>query len=678
MSISNRPRCLVWTGPRESDIQDCEEGLFAGSITLYGTYVGDGAPAETFDGKNPRFIGDAAAEVFEKVAEYEEGRADTALLARGKGAVAETLSRYDPFNASFCESRFFYGRMRINHNEEDAFSDLFILMEQVKLIAAELTPASGQANGGTHGCRVLFMGYNPNFSVTRTNKGSVEALDDLLSKSDLTDFDLRTWAEDYTDGDGDRPFAHHAECLSWYGDDEKEEVLRLRREELARLRAAYEKAGGDVDAVVDRIVERTVCINTGDLAGLMRDLDDKAKFREMCRMVGVPTTESITVVGTTEEASIASLRKRLTGDKFIVQRKNSSGGFGTFLFEDPYADSGLSEKKKSDKLKDVNKRIEEAMRPGASGRPGSFVLSRYRDPNIPVNVHVIIGEHEILKSPYSVQIITKIDNKLIYSGADFIAFRNYARDNPAVVKKLDTYVDWFSKYLQGRQYRGVIGFDIIISDRTVEFVEANNRFQASTVLLNRALRETKYLKDGADRVRLRIDSDPVTREVKERYGAGFSEVRPEDSPYRMIVLQDRKPSVQMLNLFAFPAEGGGKPLADEIYQRCYPNWKWRNVTNSRDSGAQRFPMTNPDFSTLPIPFSCYMYYNGSSDCGDGGIHADHALNMVNIILEERRKDLARTSAEFAYARLKICREAEKVLGAGGWFHDPKVRGNGKF
>lgn len=496
MSQQVKPRCLIWTGPRLSDIQDCEEGLFIGSITLYGEYR-DENNRRTFD-KPGTLVDKETVDAF-----------NTLLSVTNNDSKSpNTGLENTTFNYSFCESDFFYGKLRINHNAEDPLSDLFIVMEQVKLLASELQ--GNPKHPEVAGCELYFMAYNPNFAVCEQNDEPVEMLESLLKcEGHEGEFaEPEKWGCD--NATLRNAIKEHSKYLKW-GNDE------FRKEELQRVKEAYgilKKKYGDKKRIASFIGSRTVCINNKNpsLVNLMKELNDKARFREMCRMVGVPTTESITVIGAEEEASVAALKHRLGGSKFVVQHKKSSGGFGTYLFKDPYEMPGLPEEKKGKYLDNENYKIRKAMigadrESDGVGESSAFVLSRYRDPNIPVNVHVMIGEYDILKSPYSIQVITNIDGKLIYSGADFIAFEDYARENRSTVKKMDTYVDWLAKYLQGRQYRGIVGFDIIISGNQVEFVEANNRFQASTVLLNLALKEKKYLKDDKGRIKVRVDSN---------------------------------------------------------------------------------------------------------------------------------------------------------------------------
>lgn len=71
-------------------------------------------------------------------------------------------------------------------------------------------------------------------------------------------------------------------------------------------------------------------------------------------------------------------------------------------------------------------------------------------------------------------------------GADYITFQNLSSDKK---KLLYSYVKTLGRHLQKIGYRGVVGFDFLITRDNIMFVEVNARFQASTHLLNTALKK---------------------------------------------------------------------------------------------------------------------------------------------------------------------------------------------
>ena len=84
-----------------------------------------------------------------------------------------------------------------------------------------------------------------------------------------------------------------------------------------------------------------------------------------------------------------------------------------------------------------------------------------------MNVHLIIGNKDILYFPGSIQIIQEIEDRLIYLGADYISFQTI----PALERnKLRNNVELIGKYLQSIGYRGIIGFDFLITKNEIMFI----------------------------------------------------------------------------------------------------------------------------------------------------------------------------------------------------------------
>ena len=115
----------------------------------------------------------------------------------------------------------------------------------------------------------------------------------------------------------------------------------------------------------------------------------------------------------------------------------------------------------------------------------TFIVSPYIENSVSVNLHIIIGHNTILYFPGSIQIIRNINNKLIYLGADYISFQSLS-----LIKRnrLKCYVKKLGEYLRNLGYKGILGFDFLITKDEIMFVEVNPRFQASTPLLNTALK----------------------------------------------------------------------------------------------------------------------------------------------------------------------------------------------
>ena len=150
--------------------------------------------------------------------------------------------------------------------------------------------------------------------------------------------------------------------------------------------------------------------------------------------------------------------------KFIVQAPVASGGSGTFILTKENAKYILS----------------------ALNKTATYLVSVYYTNNVPVNMHAIIFDNDIVYTPASIQIEREVDaeNKLMYKGADFIAYNQIPLHLRSQFQKQ---VQKVARRLQERGYRGVCGVDGIIHDGRVNILEVNGRFQASTELINRAL-----------------------------------------------------------------------------------------------------------------------------------------------------------------------------------------------
>ena len=149
--------------------------------------------------------------------------------------------------------------------------------------------------------------------------------------------------------------------------------------------------------------------------------------------------------------------------RFIFQAPISSGGNGTYIIDSENSERAVSQLK-----------------------PDNYIISIYKEKNIPINIHAVIFDNEILLSPGSVQIMREDDSRLLYRGADFIAYRQINRE---LREKFENYVIDACKEFRALGYRGICGIDGMIyntdnGDSEVVLLEINNRFQASTSLID--------------------------------------------------------------------------------------------------------------------------------------------------------------------------------------------------
>lgn len=209
----------------------------------------------------------------------------------------------------------------------------------------------------------------------------------------------------------------------------------------------------------ERIIERTVCLNDKQIMDL---LNDKISFRKWA--ADVCTLHEVRLLRG-DACDYAHLRSVFGFyQRFVIQKSRASGGEGTFI---------LTEQNETDIL-------------GKLDQQEQYLVSGYEEYNIPVNMHAIIYDKEILLFPPSIQIMRFCGEKLLYQGADFVAVDQISTN---VLREFDKYMTQICKKLQREGYRGVTGVDAMIVHGNIYILEMNNRFQGSTLLLNLALKD---------------------------------------------------------------------------------------------------------------------------------------------------------------------------------------------
>ena len=227
-----------------------------------------------------------------------------------------------------------------------------------------------------------------------------------------------------------------------------------------------------------------ICLNDRDI---LESVNNKRSFRELVKDIVplLPITERTRADCDYDDLLEAKERGEFTDNndyqesvpeiryddnlQFIVQAPVSSGGAGTFILNRenaPYLLAALDKRAK-------------------------YLVSVYHTNNISVNIHVIIYGDKIVYSPASIQIVREVstENKLMYKGADFVAYRQIS---PELRRQFEQQVSKVAERLKQLGYRGVCGIDAIIHDRRVNILEVNGRFQASTELINRAMLRRGY------------------------------------------------------------------------------------------------------------------------------------------------------------------------------------------
>ena len=209
----------------------------------------------------------------------------------------------------------------------------------------------------------------------------------------------------------------------------------------------------------ERIISRTLCLNR---KSLMDRLKSKIRFKEWA-------SDTVEILPYTvmygRECSLDTIVERVgLAEKYVFQKEVSSGGEDTVLLEKSEIESHVLS------LEDGNQ----------------YLISRYMENSISINIHVIIYDEEILLTPVSVQITTIRNRRILYRGADFIAADQI---DSGIMERFREKTFCLCRKLQSEGFRGIAGLDGLIVDGQVFFVEINNRFQGSSPLINLALHD---------------------------------------------------------------------------------------------------------------------------------------------------------------------------------------------
>lgn len=150
--------------------------------------------------------------------------------------------------------------------------------------------------------------------------------------------------------------------------------------------------------------------------------------------------------------------------RFVVQTSYSCGGSGTWF---------VTKENHEETLTNLDPE-------------GLYAVSPYQTNSISPNIHLLIYPDVVILLPPSIQLIQPEQHGFSYKGADYRAYKEL----PARLDdKLKSYALKIGNVLRKAMYRGVCGIDFLISSDTIYLMEINARFQSSTFLINRAMRE---------------------------------------------------------------------------------------------------------------------------------------------------------------------------------------------
>lgn len=205
------------------------------------------------------------------------------------------------------------------------------------------------------------------------------------------------------------------------------------------------------------IKKHVIYVNTKDILDI---LNNKIHLRLwMSDKTNVPNY--VTCYG--NEFSYSHIHKLFPNiNQFVVQEAVSAGGNGTYLCSLDNI-SNISMHLYNDKL---------------------YLISPFIENSVSVNLHLFIGQNKIIIFPGSIQIIETIKDKMVYRGADFIAYRFLSELQKNSVK---TEAKKIAMHIKELGFRGICGLDFLVTEREIYFIEANPRYQASSSILNYGL-----------------------------------------------------------------------------------------------------------------------------------------------------------------------------------------------
>lgn len=209
------------------------------------------------------------------------------------------------------------------------------------------------------------------------------------------------------------------------------------------------------------IAQRTICQNPQSLLDL---LDNKFLTRQWLSSY-VPILPYWMLLGKDIRYDVL-IQAFPSVDTFVAQASSSCGGSGTFLLT------------KENFGQICNQVTQDAV----------YAISPYKENSVSPNIHLLIYDDEVLLMPPSIQLIEPNDRGFSYRGADFSAYNGISQE---VDSKLKKYSMRIGTSLKNSGYRGICGVDFLIDHNEVFLMEVNARFQSSTFLINRAMKDSK-------------------------------------------------------------------------------------------------------------------------------------------------------------------------------------------
>ena len=208
--------------------------------------------------------------------------------------------------------------------------------------------------------------------------------------------------------------------------------------------------------------DRCICTNKSELYSL---LNNKQNFRLLIDGI-VPILPAKILFG--RECYYNNICKEFgkRSGEFVIQAFSSNGGEGTLCI------NGRNQHSVYAQLEDTEQ----------------YIVTEYVEQNIPVNMHMLIEENNIIALPGSIQLIRNEDNRIMYRGADYVSYNTIPKQSRVAFEASCTEV---AKIAQQKGYRGICGIDGIIKNGKAYILEFNARFQGSSSIINKALYDAK-------------------------------------------------------------------------------------------------------------------------------------------------------------------------------------------
>lgn len=208
----------------------------------------------------------------------------------------------------------------------------------------------------------------------------------------------------------------------------------------------------------EEVAARTLCANPPELLRYMRS---KTNMRAFARKY-VPIIPFVEFFGSHLPEAAFEVGEK---DSFVLQEVISSAGYGTLqLTREQCADYIF-----------------------ARSPEVAYLLSPYLKYAAPINVHVVIFEDRCIVFPPSFQLMQRNGPRFSYIGGDF--HTNLPEKTYDLILRRSNSL---AEGLRAIGYRGICGFDYMLSQDELYFIELNPRFQASSFLLNKLLLQSGY------------------------------------------------------------------------------------------------------------------------------------------------------------------------------------------